>query len=51
MPKYKEIKIDLNLSPEMILGETIKKVLIINANEQMNNQTKVEDTNQSNEAE
>lgn len=51
MPKYKEIKINLQLAPEIILGEAIKKALVINANEQINNQTKVENTNKSNEAE
>lgn len=46
MPKYKEINIDLKLSPEIILGSVIKRALAVNANEQIKNQTKTENTNE-----
>ena len=51
MPKYKEIKIDLKVSPEIILEEAIKRALDINVNEQIKNQTKAEDTNEPKQAE
>lgn len=40
MPKYKEIKIDVNLSPEMILGESFNKVVAKKATEQTKNKAK-----------
>ena len=51
MPKYKDIKIDVNLSPEMILGEAINKALAVNANEQIKNKTKTETEKESNKTE
>ena len=51
MQKYKEIKIDLHLSPEIILGEMIGRALAVSANEQIKNKTKTETEKESNKTE
>lgn len=51
MPKYKEITINLQMSPEIILGETIKKALAVNASEQIKNQIKTANANEPEQVE
>lgn len=50
MPKYKEITINLQMSPEIILGEIIKKALAVNASEQIKNQTETANVNKPEQA-
>lgn len=42
MPKYKEIKINLEVKPEIIFGEMLKNAIVANANQTIKNEVKKE---------
>lgn len=46
MPKYKEININIEVSPEMIFGDILKTAAALNAKQTIKDDIKTNDTNE-----
>lgn len=52
MPKYKEIKINVKMTPDVILGNMLREIMALNANQQTTTNTeKMQTNNKSDNAE